>query len=145
MGLYFSKNIKVIVTSSFLVQLLILEAPALLWQVGPPPFPPLLRARHELVEKDRLPVHATATDANRDVPEALDDPVPFRVRHQHLCLHLLAIVVFRAPAVLTRVVAQDLGYSFWNIPSVSHQFKYIGFVYDFFKCSTIYLTLKPKV
>ena len=65
-----------------------------------------------MVEENWLPVHAAAADADGDVPQALHYPVPLGVRHQHLSLHLLAVVVLGAPAVLPCVVTQDLGYGF---------------------------------
>ena len=87
-----------------------------------PLLPLLLGSRHELVEYDWFSVHAAASDVDGDVPQRPHPPVQVCGPHQHLGLHLLAVVVVWSSASLTRIVTQDLSDGFWKYLNKSLSF-----------------------
>ena len=80
-----------------------------------------LWSREELVEEDRFPVDTAAAYIDGHIPHTSDPPVIvvhhqhwLSVGHQHLGLHLLAVVKFRTSTLFSRAVAQNLGNCFWK-------------------------------
>ena len=104
-------------------------------------------AWEKLAQQNWFHVNTAATDIDAHIPHTSDHPVVLvphhhglGVSHQHLGLHLLALIVIRTTTPFSRVVAQDLGYCFWNTYSFSVQFlpEFLSYPPDLSKTNSIF-------